>query len=68
MFAATDEVDLEQFLKRLEKLELTQSGASQFYLNDTYQSLLWSDNSGYHELAFAFANALPQRELSSFRF
>lgn len=48
---ATDKVDLEQLVKRIEKFEENKNGASQFYLNDSYQSLLWSDNPGYHELA-----------------
>ncbi len=49
--SSIDPVDVEEFAKRLEKLEVNNSGANQFYLNDIYQSMIWSDNPTYHELA-----------------
>lgn len=49
--SATELVEMEQFLKRLERLEQIENGATRFYLNDHYQSLLWSDDQDYQELA-----------------
>ena len=48
---ATDPVDLAKFLKRLEKLEANNNGATQFYLNDSYQNMLWADDPGFHALS-----------------
>ena len=48
---AAESVELPRLLKRMEKLEASNNGATQFYLNDSYQNLLWSDVEGYQALA-----------------
>lgn len=49
--SSSDQIDLAQFLQRLERLELSDNGVTEFYLNDHYQSLLWSDDPEYQQLA-----------------
>ena len=48
---STDAIDLKQLVKRIEKFEANENGATQFYLNDSYQSLLWSDDIRDQKLA-----------------
>ena len=49
--AAVEPVQLEEFLKHLEYFESTGSGASEHYLNDHYQSLLWTGDEKYGRVA-----------------
>ncbi|MEM9413615.1 MAG: hypothetical protein AAGA30_21085, partial [Planctomycetota bacterium] len=49
--SATDIVNLPRLLKQIEKMEWYDGGANRYHLNDTYQSLLWSEDDAARSLA-----------------
>ena len=49
--SAVNELDMHEFLVRLEKLEAKNTAAAQYRVNDTYQSALWSDDPYHNRLA-----------------
>ena len=49
--SAVGDLDLHQFLARLEWMESRNNGASQYRVNDFYQSALWSDDPEFQRLA-----------------
>ena len=51
MASAVGPLEMQQFLKRLEKLESRDLGANRYRLNDYYQSALWSRDPQIRQLA-----------------
>ena len=48
---ASSSVDVESLLKQIERYEFRSTSASGFYLNDSYQDLVWSSDPAQNEIA-----------------